>query len=853
MYQPEPHSFKFTVLLHDIEQGLIKIPQFQRDFVWSKEQSAKLMDSILKGYPIGTFILWKTKERLRSIRNIGGVNLPNTPEGDFIQYVLDGQQRMTSLYASLKGVTIKRETKDEDFSEIYVDLLASEDEDIVITDICGKEPGSFIKLTELLNGGLSLAKKFDEKDHEKLQEYYNRIATYDFPSILIKNSSIDIATEIFTRINIGGKKLSIFEIMVAKTFDAEMDFDLSEKYEELVENLSNVDYETISDATVLQTVSMCFVKECSKKHILKLDKKEFINAWDKVVDAIERAVDYFRGFYRIPVSQLLPYNALIVPFAYYFYNHKDKPIGRQQEYLQDYFWRASLTERFSSGMETKLVQDIKKIDMILEDKLPQYEQGIDIRPETIIQNGWFSAGRSYVKAILCILAYQRPLSFIDNSVVNISNDWLKQANSKNYHHFFPRAYLRKEGEEEFYINHILNITIVDDFLNKNKIKAKAPAQYMKEFKKDNPMLSDTMKTHLINDLDEFGIWNNDYDKFFQKRAEVISEEINKRIINQRIGAVNENAEDEVASSSEEDIEELIEVDQASDDIEGYEEDIEEVDEIEDAKEVTNSVGKPFFIDSDFNAFDEKFATSEDNKIIGARQIVVDNRMKLLHYDEGSGKGLIDFFRKNGLYPHWQKQHLTNVFWPFPPANAGWVDYLRMGYGKEKELVKDLAHRSGIFTEVTDTGTREAIAFFCVTQLQVGLNYNGWWINLYIDKKGWLEQYNLLQKINSSKQNKAEFLKLLEGINKQGYEFIIYPHPYEELDFDRNDPEEFISEMQNFKNNKRACSISIEKYHDRNAAENSPDMLDYLKGEFCKLMPLYNFISWHPKKNNHIGI
>lgn len=54
-------------------------------------------------------------------------------------------------------------------------------------------------------------------------------------------------------------------------------------------------------------------------------------------------------------------------------------------------------------------------------------------------------------------------------------------------------------------------------------------------------------------------------------------------------------------------------------------------------------------------------------------------------------------------------------------------------------------------------------------MQVGLNYNGWWINLYIDKKGWLEQYNLLQKINSLKQNKAELLKLLEEINKEGNE------------------------------------------------------------------------------------
>lgn len=76
MNQPKPHSINFKTLVSDIEQGRIKIPQFQREFVWSKESSAKLIDSILKGYPIGTFILWKTQERLRSVRNIGGLEIP---------------------------------------------------------------------------------------------------------------------------------------------------------------------------------------------------------------------------------------------------------------------------------------------------------------------------------------------------------------------------------------------------------------------------------------------------------------------------------------------------------------------------------------------------------------------------------------------------------------------------------------------------------------------------------------------------------------------------------------------------------------------------------------------------------
>ena len=103
MQQPENQSKKYNVLFTDIDVGRIKVPQFQRNFVWSKVQTAKLLDSILKGFPIGTFIFWRTRERLRHIRNIGNIELPDPDHGDFVEYVLDGQQRITSLYAVRKG------------------------------------------------------------------------------------------------------------------------------------------------------------------------------------------------------------------------------------------------------------------------------------------------------------------------------------------------------------------------------------------------------------------------------------------------------------------------------------------------------------------------------------------------------------------------------------------------------------------------------------------------------------------------------------------------------------------------------------------------------------------------------
>jgi hypothetical protein len=204
-----------------------------------------------------------------------------------------------------------------------------------------------------------------------------------------------------------------------------------------------------------------------------------------------------------------------------------------QRYLQDLFWRVSLGSRFSFSLESRIAQELKRVDVILKGKLPRYDYPVNTGPAFLEENGWFSAGRSYIKAILCLFAYHQPKSFVDHSIVRISNDWLKQANSKNYHHFFPKAFLAKKGEDYGSINHIINITIVDDYLNKREIREKPPSVYMKMFKKKNRELADSMKTHLI-DLDTFGIWDDDYELFWKKRAKAISRELSKRIIAQKI-------------------------------------------------------------------------------------------------------------------------------------------------------------------------------------------------------------------------------------------------------------------------------------------------------------------------------
>lgn len=334
MSQPEPQSVLFPTLMNNIEQGRIKIPQFQREFVWNLERSARLIDSIVKGYPIGTFILWKTRESLRTVRDIGGAKLPETPAGDFVQHVLDGQQRLTSLYAAYRGLEVQRADRKDNFSEIYVDLDASSDtadeEQVVVVGPAGRNSSSIVRIVDLLHKDFTFFVSYPSEHHQILAEYQQRLRTYSFSTVVVNEVPIEVATEIFTRINVSGKPLSVFEIMVAKTFDPgdldeitedtngkNREFDLGEEYDELVGELTDVNYETISAAVVLQTVSVIIAKECTKQDILRLDKTKFKDTWPDAKDAIHRAVDYFRDFYRIRVSRLLPFAALLVPFSYF--------------------------------------------------------------------------------------------------------------------------------------------------------------------------------------------------------------------------------------------------------------------------------------------------------------------------------------------------------------------------------------------------------------------------------------------------------------------------------------------------------------------------------------------------------
>ncbi len=98
---PKPEILRIEELVNNVKVGDIKLPKFQRPFVWKKSDILALWDSVYNGYPIGSILLWLTKERLASERRIGDLEINQRPDEYPINYLLDGQQRLSSLCGGL--------------------------------------------------------------------------------------------------------------------------------------------------------------------------------------------------------------------------------------------------------------------------------------------------------------------------------------------------------------------------------------------------------------------------------------------------------------------------------------------------------------------------------------------------------------------------------------------------------------------------------------------------------------------------------------------------------------------------------------------------------------------------------
>ena len=213
------HPLKVRELLDEITRGEVVLPEFQRAYVWKESQVVRLLDSLYHGYPSGQILLWDTAS-LPISRGLSGVEETGLQPAGRPKVVLDGQQRLTSLYKALATeathpVDVQFNLGTEQF-HAFRQRMRGDPYWVSVRGVLSNQRHDLELLREIAAaGGPGLDDPRCSACLDRLQAL-RRIAEYRFPIEVFRSDDFDEVTELFVRINSGGTRLRKAELVLAQ-------------------------------------------------------------------------------------------------------------------------------------------------------------------------------------------------------------------------------------------------------------------------------------------------------------------------------------------------------------------------------------------------------------------------------------------------------------------------------------------------------------------------------------------------------------------------------------------------------------------------------------------------------------
>ena len=514
-------------LLQRINEGEVRIPAFQREFIWEPDRVQFLMDSIYKQYPIGTILFWRTREQLEFDRDLGPYTLPAPKEQYPIDYVLDGQQRLTSIFSVFQTDLKKNSNSKVDWVDIYFDLNAEEN----------AQDSQFLALTEadVQNNHVPLKILFDvteygrftrnltdEKLLQKIDLLQTRFKEAQIPIETVETEEHSKIAIIFERVNRGGVPLDTYQLLSAWTWSG--DFDLRAKFEELATELDEVGFSDLREEPdlLLKCCAGVIKGDSSAKSIIDLKGTEVRDNFKTFTNGVMGAIDFLRRDCGVSSMKILPYKSMIIPLVKFFAS--DKPSGfhpnaEQRAALVKWFWHSLFDRRYSNSVDTALNQDFKAFtELLSNDKANIEKRSVVVSPEFFTTN-LFSMNAVNTKTFILLLANSSPKSFISGATVDLANV-LMSCNRTEFHHIFPKNYLKTtfglEKEDSFILANFAFLSQTDN----RQIQDKAPSTYKNLMAVGK--IDDILKSSLIPQ----GGLDMEYGDFIIARAKLLSEMAN---------------------------------------------------------------------------------------------------------------------------------------------------------------------------------------------------------------------------------------------------------------------------------------------------------------------------------------
>ncbi len=505
--------------IREVVQGINEkyfLPHIQRELVWKPQQIRKLFDSLMRGYPIGTFLFWKiinnknkiTKlEFIKNFKKHSKNEINNNIEKDEYLLVLDGQQRLQSFFIALMGSYNDKELFLNVLSKNPLEEEGEEDESEIIyeTKFFKKKDSDILNTKQDKKTGIEIKKlwvrikDFGLLDEERIYNYiqnikkkYENDLSFKESNLLEKNihklnrristdkniwyfleekEEYDKVLDIFIRTNSGGTKLSKSDLLFSIVKLRWEKIDAYQEFRDLITNINRKgDFEFNNDF-ILKT-SLVLINKSVKYRVENLEKnvKEIEDNWQQIKESIGAVIDLLVNEFNITSKkQLISKNSIIPIINYAFVNNIKtfqsdiKGVYESKKLIKKWLFSVLLTNLFSSQTDDLLRKFREEINKNQGKEFPVNELKNNLPPgkSMALKREGFDK-----------ITYGDRSSFFVLSLLYPHKDLnpVSERNKPHVDHIFPEAILKNQYGDDA-INNIGNLQILSSTENESKNKA----------------------------------------------------------------------------------------------------------------------------------------------------------------------------------------------------------------------------------------------------------------------------------------------------------------------------------------------------------------------------------------------
>jgi len=569
-------------LVDNVASSNVVLPEFQRDFVWDISKTYDLFDSLIRDIFIGSIIYGipsfeitvrevdtrprkgdGSKRKLK-ISSFNKYEIDEKVKVGNFRLLLDGQQRVTSIYRALKGIDsvwiiIKN---DSELDKLTLDKsIAERTLEEVLYAVEGKESASRLSINistvyDMLEGKITREKEkaellarseyckimqlSDVQSSDMFEQYLslsNKIQDLfkgeKLVSYYMLNTDTNKFSLFFERSNSKGVQLDFIDILAAKVYGGFKLRDAVEAFQD-----EHKEYE-LNREVIVRAISFIVShgKNVDRTYILStLNYQHFKDYWNSVCSIYISCYQYLSKNHYLLSQSWIPYENMLIPLMIFLREVPSNDFSQinefQAKFLKYWYWSSIFSQRYSTASNEVIEEDSKLLKEIANGRTDidrGYLSKLNLQissPDDLLYIS--KKGNALYRGVLNLINYHTS-GFID-----FKNTSLLSFNSKlEEHHIFPRDYLKRkyEGEksDNEFVDSVLNKTLLPKITN-IKVSNKAPSVYLGELKGDNPNIENSLESHMIPLEILDGAYDDCFSIFLEDRGNLIYSVIRDEIL-----------------------------------------------------------------------------------------------------------------------------------------------------------------------------------------------------------------------------------------------------------------------------------------------------------------------------------